>query len=356
MSQSIRQITQTAPRTALVLLSGLLFVAGCTTDSTGPGSSITLASSRGPIAGEWTLLTVNGKSPSVSDTLYVDDTSRAFVDQDGRLFARSAGRVRVMAKHWDAVDTLSLTIAAAPADRFPVTYEFVGFAPTPAVRMAFERAAIRLQSVLREKDAPVDVDLSESGCLVQHGILPTHVGLTIQVEMAETGYDDGTGADIGLGAPCYQSKESGRAKVAAMHLSTKRLAGYQSAGTWAAYRELELVVLHESAHGLGLVGQSNAWIVDWAPMDSTESGERQWLGSTAMSAYSSMGGSGPVPLTQDWSHWKTSVGDDVMQSMAIPENRLSSLSVGALLDLGYGARMEMAEPLVRMVHPRRRVE
>jgi hypothetical protein len=336
------------------VLAALALVEGCHVGSSGPdGGSIWdvnhLALNRPAVAGEWSLITVNHGVNVFSDSFVVSDTNLAVVDQDGRLFARAAGTVTLTVLRNGRGLSMPVTIAPAPTDQFPVRFEFIGWSPSRPERAAFERAAVRYQTVLREVDAPVNIDLASSECMAPFGTYTNLTGIVVQVglQYQDPSYDDGSFADVGTSDGCVLDSVTGRSKVISMYLSPGRLERYADPGFWQQYRMLENVILHEVGHGLRLVTVERSTPV---PIDRSNEEVPRFTGAHAVEAWVALGGEGGVPLTRDERHWESLVGADFMFSSTHPLSMISPLSLGALADYGYGALLDRAEPRVQLLH------
>jgi hypothetical protein len=336
------------------VLSALALGGGCHVGSSEPdGSSIWdvnhLALNRPAVAGEWSLITVNHGVNVFSDSFVVSDTNLAVVDQDGRLFARAAGTVTLTVLRNGRGLSMPVTIAPAPTDQFPVRFEFIGWSPSRPERAAFERAAVRYQTVLREVDAPVNIDLASSECMAPFGTYTNLTGIVVQVglQYQDPSYDDGSFADVGTSDGCVVDPVTGRSKVISMYLSPGRLAQYADPGFWQEYRTLENLILHEVGHGLRLVTVERSTPV---PIDRSNEEVPRFTGAHAVEAWVALGGEGGVPLTRDERHWESLVGADFMFSSTHPLSMISPLSLGALADYGYGALLDRAEPRVQLLH------
>jgi len=351
-----RRIARARPSRLALLgrLATLLLAAACFDDPIAPNDGAMWAITdvsleRPPVAGEWLLITVNHGANTASDYFAVSDTSLAMVDQDGRFFARAAGTVTLSVLRNGVGLDIPLTIAPAPADAFPVRFEFIGWTPSRPERAAFERAAMRLQTALREVDSPVNVDLSSSDCIAPHGTYSNLTGVVVQVGLHDHDmYDDEALADVGPSDACTVDPATGRSKVISMYLSRGRLAGYASDRRWQLYRTLENIILHEVGHGLRLVGLERSTP---APIDRSNEFLPLFTGTHAVEAWVALlGDDAGVPLTGDERHWDTLLGLDFMVHSAYAYRTISSLSLGALADYGYGAMLDRAEPHVPLLH------
>lgn len=206
----------------------------------------------------------------------------------------------------------------------------------PQFRGAFESAAARWSSVIA---AGVDDVSTTTGFL----LFPWAVPFTGRIDDlridARVGPIDGEGTVLGQAVPIGW-RDGGQPYWGIMQFDEADAQHELDAGAF------EDIVLHEMAHVLGI----GAWLVRGEVTDLL--GDPRFTGAVASAAYQDLGGSGLVPLEDGgglgtrWVHWRESLfGNELMTGYL---NRggtpMSTLTIGALADLGYGVDMAQAEP------------
>ena len=155
---------------------------------------------------------------------------------------------------------------------------------------------------------------------------------------ASVGSIDGRGRILGQTRVEYYRTAGGQPISAFMTFDSADLA------TMAANGTLSYVILHEMGHALGL-GQG-IWSYDGLTTGIT------FTGAHAAFAYQLMGGFGNVPLETGGgagtagSHWSESVfGNELMTGfISGAPDPLSTVTVGALQDMGYTVNYSAADP------------
>ena len=331
----------------LPALAAGLMLAACAGDSTGPvgaqkPSVLAVGVDRPAVTGEWETVLAGGAALEPTDRVAVSDSSVAMVDPDGRLFPTSSGTLTITVQRYSgttltAEGSMAVTVAPTPAQQFPITFDFIGWTPTFAQHAAFERAAARLQTVLVAQDPPMTVTLAPGGqCIPEGATYQGVVGLVVRVTLADP--------PAGGGAPCVMTADY-HAKLAYMQLDRSAVSALSTSNRWADMRTLENMILHFTGHGLGLVAISPAATNYVA---ATSSGVF-FTGPQAEAAYTTLtGAAGGVPIDGGQGHWNlslTATRDIMLPPLDTIYQRLSPLTLGALVDIGYSVQPGRAEPL-----------
>ena len=154
---------------------------------------------------------------------------------------------------------------------------------------------------------------------------------------------DGPGGILGMAGGCV-FRDNWQTIVGVMLFDTADLAGLEASG------RLELVILHEMAHviGLGIVWSPLGLVVN-PSLPNSQGADTHFIGPRAIVAFDGIGGTGytagqKVPVenalggagTRD-SHWRESVFDNELMTgfLDAGANPLSVVTVESFADLGY---------------------
>jgi hypothetical protein len=204
---------------------------------------------------------------------------------------------------------------------------------TQSQRTAFYNAAGRWASVITGDLPDVVLNVPANACGMPHpAVNQTVDDLLVLVTIVPI---DGPGGILGSAGPCYVRSSGGLPVLGAVRIDEADLVFLEANG------RLEDVLAHEFGHvigigtrwGSGLVGAGGA-----DPIFTGPTATEQFLGSGG-SAYPGS----PVPVentggqgTRD-GHWRESVFNNELMTgwLNLSDNPLSSVTVGALEDIGY---------------------
>lgn len=239
-----------------------------------------------------------------------------------------------------SVGSSVVTIDVSPpsADTFDIVLRFDASVTVPQ-RAVFEAAATRWKQVVRT--GLPDATLSAAANLCGTGA-PAFNGtvddVLIDVSIVPI---DGVDGVLGSAGPCVVRSGGGLPVLGAMQFDSADVAALATEGT------LPSVILHEMGHVLGFGTVWSQLVVGAGTSDPKFTG---LVGRGAWSALA--GGSGvSVPVenvggvgTAD-SHWRESIfGNELMTGyVSVGVNPLSTVTIGALADLGYGVDLGAAD-------------
>lgn len=235
-----------------------------------------------------------------------------------------------------AATALTSAITPPPATNsgsYDVTVRWIS-APSPRHLQSVEAAVARWQSVIRNDLSNIPTKVAAGTCFTTQPALNEVVDdLLVFVEIVPI---DGAGKILGQAGPCFIRTDNGLPIVGHLKLDVDDLRMMETRGT------LDDVVLHELGHVLG-IGTL------WSNMSLVQGGggaDPVFTGTNAVRGFASIGGIGStVPVENTGSagtrdaHWReTTFGNELMTGfISAANNPLSSLTIGSLLDMGYGA-------------------
>ena len=170
---------------------------------------------------------------------------------------------------------------------------------------------------------------------------------------------DGPGNVLGSAGPCLIRNTGGLTVYGVMRFDSADVAGLEAGGTF------DEVILHEMGHvlGIGSFWQFSPFfnLINYAPTTqpcrntTTFTTQPKFTGANAKSEYATLGGSGNIPVENQYSagtkcvHWDEETFDNELMtgflggssSTAVP---LSRMTVGSLADLGYQVNKTPANP------------
>lgn len=266
------------------------------------------------------------------------------ITASGVVTARAAGSALILAEIGSVADTMRVTVAAAPIVSPPqafngmVTVRFVGGTPSPVVSAAFLQAAARLNGVIQGMSGsfPVQINLDAGRCDASQPVIDEVVGGLLI--LASVRPIDGPGSILGQAGPCLvRTGTQGIPAVGVMAFDEVDMDLMASRGL------LNGVVLHEMVHVLGI---GTLWGPDRQSLVADPQGDDPlFVGQRASGAYGVFGAlnaSLGVPVENTGGtgtrggHWRETVfQDELMTGWASGAMQMSSVTVGALADMGY---------------------
>lgn len=283
-------------------------------------------------------------------TWTADDTAVATVDADGLVTGVAPGNTWVRAQADSAVDSTFVEVTQSPS-QFDVEVRFIGTAPAANIQAAFDAAEARWEEIIRGDLSDVSIDVDSADCGIAHPAVNEVVDdVVIFVEVDSI---DGVGNVLAQAGPCLVRTVDGLAALGTMQMDEADLNDLDAQGL------LDETVAHEMGHVLGF-GTGNPWeetLVDKGGADP------YWPGTQAVAEYQNNGGTATnaVPVentggqgTQD-AHWRESdMGRELMTGFldSGSSNPLSSITIGAMEDMGYEVDLTKADaytvsPLLR---------
>ncbi|WP_051963466.1 leishmanolysin-related zinc metalloendopeptidase [Deinococcus misasensis] len=158
---------------------------------------------------------------------------------------------------------------------------------------------------------------------------------------------DGVGGILGRAGPEYVRPRTELPITGIMQFDVADLAQMEASGT------LENVILHEMGHVLG-IGTLYKWdelLSHNGGLDCLQATSVVFGGAQAMQQHAALGGSGPVPVEDQYGagtqcgHWQEARFDHELMTGFVENGPmpLSTLTVGALQDLGYQVNLNAAD-------------
>lgn len=139
----------------------------------------------------------------------------------------------------------------------------------------------------------------------------------------------------GVAAPCVNGSDA-LPRLSFIHLDANGFP-YWTQGF------LNDLVAHELGHALGFTGP--AW---WEFREDAGANEFWFTGPRAMAAWSELGGSGSVPLSNGGDHWNQPIFQFDLMTCYLqansPVHPISVLTVAAMADIGHHVNLSAAEP------------
>lgn len=211
-------------------------------------------------------------------------------------------------------------------------------APGPEERAAFAAAEARWEQLIIGDTT--DVDLSDAPATRSTCGIPSRFenidDILIEVNL---GPIDGPGGILGSAGP--RCLVSGLPFSGVMNFDSADIARMVSEGT------LEAVILHEMGHvlGIGSLWERAGFVANPSCTGGrTASGaDARYVGSDAVSAWQSLGGTGDIPLENIMgqgscdSHWREdgALREELMSPVLSSINALSAITLRSLADIGY---------------------
>ncbi|TVP49203.1 MAG: hypothetical protein EA350_02355 [Gemmatimonadales bacterium] len=212
-------------------------------------------------------------------------------------------------------------------------------------------AVARWERVIEEKLSPVLARVPAGRCGQNAPALDTVVD-DLLILLSE-GILDGPGGSAALAGPCFIRQEGLLPLVGRITVDTEDVAALVALGL------LGDILTHEIGHVLGVGTLWNLFgLLDSPSLPDASGADTHFRGAAAGAAFGSVGGAGyagprvPVENLQGAQgvrdvHWRQAVfGAELMSPFLTPgrANPLSRVTAGSLADLGYGVRLDAAEP------------
>jgi hypothetical protein len=228
-----------------------------------------------------------------------------------------------------------ITVTPGPSEPFDITLSFDA-TMAPEYRDAFEVAATRWEQVIVDGWNAEPLSIAE-GLL---GWVPAFDGNVDDVLIAARApYLDGPFGLLGQAGAIGKRSSTGEPYFGIMEFDSADLERFADNG------RLNDLIIHEMGHILGIgfnwVGEGR---VDDLLTDPT------YNGPAANAAWHELGGTGQVPVEDGGgvgtfgAHWRESVFDtELMTGYSDGDERLSRVTIGALVDRGYGVELDQAD-------------
>jgi len=273
---------------------------------------------------------------------WVSDSSEvATVNSAGVVTGITSGTTWVRAQQDTGADSTHVTVTAAPG-QFNIEVRYVGATPDATTQTAFQDAEARWESIIRGDLAGGAVNIDASVCGIDHPAVDETIDDLLI--FAEVKAIDGAGGILGQAGPCLVRVTGGLAIVGTMEFDEADLATLTGQGL------LDETIIHEMGHVLGF-GAGTPWDDVLVGKDGADP---YWPGIEAITQYQGNGGLevNAVPVeatggagTRD-AHWREDdMGRELMTGFidtAVP-NPLSSISIGAMKDMGYDVDLNAAD-------------
>jgi hypothetical protein len=260
------------------------------------------------------------------------------------------GRIAILQQLRATSGALTTTASATVRTQFHADVRIVGAAVDSTLRAAVARAAARLSAEVIgvfEPTSLVNADLS--GCGIS-GVTPLNETVASLVIYVAAVSSDGLSGLIARSGPCYVRASGGLTVVGVITLNAAALPILESQG------QLGNVVLHEMHHVLGYGTLWNsvtpALVVNAGTAASAYVGTQGILGCLADGGTASCERSIPLENTGGAGtadvHWRRSVfANELMVAYVAAAGTampVSTLTIGALADLGYVTNAKAADP------------
>lgn len=234
-------------------------------------------------------------------------------------------------------------ISAPPvgSSTYDIQLRFIGEAFTPSQQTVFAAAAEQWGRTITGDIPDLSLILEAGSCLSQSPAVNQVVDdLLIDASVIPI---DGEGGILGQAGPCTVRNDTLLPAYGGMEFDQADVARLEEEG------QFDRVVLHEMGHVLGI---GTTW-VDKGLLVGIVSLSPQYVGEEGIAQYEELGGEGSVPVENRGGvgtradHWRESVFQSELLTGALDvgaPNPLSILTIGSLVDLGYGVDLSQAEP------------
>jgi len=255
-----------------------------------------------------------------------------------------AGEWYIMLRGFTSFSGASLVASIFEPPSFDIEVRYVGTEPAANVQAAFTAAELRWEEILIGDLPDVFMSFAASACGIDHPAVSEVVDDVLVY--AEVTAIDGSGGILGQAGPCYVRVTGELSIVGTMQFDEDDLADLLASG------DLSNVVIHEMGHVLGL-GASAPW-TDTRVGTTDTTGDPYWPGTEAVAQYDLSGGTATnkVPVantggsgTAD-AHWREAdMGRQLMTGYinSGQVNPLSSITIGAMKDMGYTVDLTKAD-------------
>ncbi|MFM7069338.1 MAG: leishmanolysin-related zinc metalloendopeptidase, partial [Actinomycetes bacterium] len=238
----------------------------------------------------------------------------------------------------DVVATTTITVGAPASEPFDITLLFVG-SFNASRTAAFQNAAARWSQVIHTGLANTPLSYAAGGCGTDSAAYSGTID-DVLITASVTSID-GPGNVLASAGPCYYRTANGLALAGSMRFDVADIVNLENSG------DLGDVVLHEMGHVLG-IGTLNGWSSNQTGAGTLNSA---FVGNRALGIWQQLGGTGSVPVENNGvsgttdSHWRESVFDRELMTGYEDAglDPLSSLTIAALGDFGYGVDLSTAD-------------
>lgn len=246
-----------------------------------------------------------------------------------------------------------------PVGAFDLEVVFVDNTLTASQQAIVRSAAARWEQVITGDLTDTTVNLSQGVCENTPPIVFPSQDLSgravddILIEVTAAGLLSGTqfnevGGAVAQAGPCGFFRDNNTPNYGRVGIDPADLDQLEAG-------ELETVIIHEIGHILGI---GTLWdpALGFTSVPDFVSNNR-FVGPQGQSAFNMLGGTGGVPLEDDDGHWSESTLDNELMTPVLifgfggPENPLSRITAGALLDLGYTVNLNAADPYTLPMAP-----
>lgn len=242
---------------------------------------------------------------------------------------------------------VTLDCTTPPPSAFDIQILFKPGTITPSQQAVFQQAASRWSEVITG-------DLTDVSGVTQSEVNLCRSGFTFSgtvddlLILAEGEPIDGPGKVLGSAGACYlRGSATGFPFMGRMRFDTADLDAMEANGS------LFGVILHEIGHILGI--NESSWrshgLIEMNAASCGLSDDVRYTGPIGKSRWHALGGSGDVPLENNkvtgtaCSHWREATfGNELMTGYIALEAALSTLTIGALDELGYDVDYLVADP------------
>ena len=234
--------------------------------------------------------------------------------------------------------TTTVPVTAGPTEPFNITLR-IDSPMKPEFQAAFQHAAAKWETVITSGNPDQYAQIQP----ILFPWTPAFDGTVDDVLIdARDTLLDGAGHLLGQATPLGFRDGGGIPYWGIMEFDTPDLQSLYDDGT------LDDVITHEMGHVLGI----GTWLTRGLTADLLTN--PVYTGLAANAAYQQLGGTGLLPLEDQggagtmWVHWRESVFQrELMTGYADPAPEpLSTLTLGALADYGYGVDFSKADPYV----------
>ncbi|MCB1257926.1 MAG: hypothetical protein KDB26_12515, partial [Microthrixaceae bacterium] len=233
--------------------------------------------------------------------------------------------------HPPMVATTTYTVAAGPTETYDIDATLVGNSDQRVID-AINQAVARWSSVIVRGIPNQEVHVDPGDCIAE---MPDFDGLVddlvVKVVVMDESFDL-----MGDAAPCVVGDDD-LPRLSLIRLSAHWINVLSESG------QLGDLVTHEMGHAIGI--GTVPWGQFMQRLDDT--GPWTFTGPRSVAQWLTLGGTGPVPLSQIGDHWDEDALDNEIMTCLLevsPAHPISAMSVAALGDIGYHVDIAQAEP------------